>query len=96
MPSTSRVINTPNLSLLSISSKCSERSASSLDISRPNFPISPTISNAPTEPNSPGFSDRFTPDNSNKIFKQNVRPRKKRLFSNESEASYDSLKKYHQ
>ncbi|CAH2098974.1 unnamed protein product [Euphydryas editha] len=93
LPSTSRVINTSHPSLHSISSKCSERSASSLDISRPNSSISPTTSNAPTEPNSPGFSDIFTPDNSTKIFKQNVRPRKKRLFSNESEASYDSPKK---
>lgn len=90
MPSTSRTIGTPDSSSYNLSPDCLERSGSSGSLSERDFEMAPATPDASTEPNSPGLSDRLTPDLSIEIFNQMNKPQKKRIYSDDSEASEDS------
>lgn len=51
--------------------------------------VIPGTLNAPTESNSPGFSERLTADVSIGIFNERYRLQKRRIISDDSELSVD-------
>ncbi|KAF9794127.1 hypothetical protein SFRURICE_009504 [Spodoptera frugiperda] len=66
------------------------KSGTSGSLSERDFEMAPATPDASTEPNSPGLFDRLTPDLSIEIFSQMNKPQKKRIYSDDSEASEDS------